>query len=887
MFGYPPQEVIGRPVAVLLPGAAEAEDLARPPQDGEAPAHGQRREVEGRRADGSRFPLELALSEVRVGEWRTCTAIVRDLTERRRSVEEVRKLSAFLDSIVENVPIMLFVKDADNLRFERLNKVAEEVLGYPRADLLGKSDYDFFPREEADFFIAKDREVLEQKKLLDIPEEVIKTRGGERILHTKKIPLLDEQGSAKHLLGISEDITERKRAEEALRQAKEAAEAANRAKSEFLANMSHEIRTPMNGILGMTELALDTDLSREQREYLEMVKASADALLAVINDILDFSKIEARKLQLDRIDFDLRDNLGDTLKALALRAEEKGLELACHIAPEVPDEVVGDPGRLRQVVVNLVGNAIKFTETGEVVVEVGTESRTDGEVCLRFAVRDTGIGIPADKQQLIFEAFAQVDTSAARKFGGTGLGLTISSQLVAMMGGRVWVESEAGRGSTFHFTARFGLGRGQAARPAAALADLDNLPVLVVDDNATNRRILEELLTNWRMRPAAVDGGRAALAALKRAAALGEPFALVLLDAHMPEMDGFALAEQIRRSPELAGPTVLMLTSAGHPEDVASCRALGIDGYLMKPIKQSELLDAILTALSGAARLAEPAAPAAPPPAGRRPLRVLLVEDNSVNQKLAGRLLEKQGHRVVVAGNGIEALHILGIRSQESTQARSASEGTGPSLTPEFDLVLMDVQMPEMDGFEATTRIREWERGTGRRLPILAMTAHAMKGDRERCLEAGMDGYVPKPIHATELTRAIDALLPGADPAAPAGPAVDRETALDRVGGDVQLLRQIVCLFLEEYPRWLGEIREALASGDAGRLHLSAHGLKGSLGIFGARAAFDAAQRLEALGRARDLGGAEQTYAALEEALGRLRPELVALGNEGEESDAP
>ena len=771
-----------------------------------------RQEAERRRADEAQ---RRAHNEME-------TRVQARTAELARANDETRRMQQFLNSIVENIPNMIFVKDAADLRFVRFNRAGEELLGFPRAELIGKSDYDFFPKEAADAFIAKDRAVLDAGRLTDIPDETIQTKDkGARRLHTKKIPILDAQGRPQYLLGISEDITEYKQAEEALRaaerrlatvvsnlpvvvfaldaggrftlseglglkalglrpgevvgqsvfdvyreapevlghirnavqgqtvsytapvgglffethcapvrdadgrivevlgvsrditertraeaalrEAKDAAEAAVRAKSEFLANMSHEIRTPMNGILGMTELALDTPLNSEQREYLGLVKSSADSLLTIINDILDFSKIEAGKLTLEDVDFPLRDSLEDTVRTLAVRAHVKGLELACHIPPGVPNFLLGDPGRLRQVVVNLAGNAIKFTDQGEIVVEVQVQEKTPKNVLLHFAVRDTGIGIPREKQQVIFEAFAQADNSTTRKYGGTGLGLAITTQLVSLMGGRLWVESEMGRGSVFHFTARFGLGIAPAPQAAADAPSIQGLPVLVVDDNATNRRILEEVLTNWRMRPTAVDGGAKALAEMERAQDAGKPYALILLDAMMPGMDGFHLAEAIKHRPGLAGATMMMLSSAGQREDAARCRALGMAAYLTKPIKQSDLLDAIMTALDHAAHPALESGAGAHPalPAALRPLRLLLAEDNAVNQRLAVRLLEKRGHAVTVAANGRQAVEAL-----EETR------GAG-----RFDAVLMDVQMPEMDGFEATAAIREGEAagGVGRR----------------------------------------------------------------------------------------------------------------------------------------------------------------------------
>ncbi|MDI5934476.1 response regulator [Halomonas kalidii] len=665
---------------------------------------------------------------------------------------------------------------------------------------------------------------------------------------------------------------ELRRSQAELRRARDAAEEASLAKSEFLANMSHEIRTPMNGVIGVAELLERTPLTEQQAEYVAIIQKSADTLLGLINDILDFSKIEAGRLELETVAFHLRDTLSDTLQTLALRADEKGLELAVHIPPEIPDRLLGDPVRLRQVVVNLVGNAIKFTDTGEVVVDLGLEALDEGRARIAFEVRDTGVGIPEAQRQRVFEAFGQGDSSTTRRDGGTGLGLSIAAQLVEMMGGRIRLAGgPGGHGSSFSFSIAFRLpeARDEAARQPLGL---HGQRVLVVDDNRTNRMILQEILASWGMRPTLAAGGQRALEILDRHR--DAPFPLALLDVMMPGMDGYTLAARMRERPELAGMRILMLSSGMRAGDAALRQRLQISRLLMKPVKQSELLNAVAGALGVAMAngQAVPVSHALPGDWSAR--RVLLVEDGLTNQRVAIDLLTQRGHEVELACNGADALDAV---------ERQA-----------FDVVLMDIHMPVMDGLAASRAIRERERESGEHVPIVAMTASATKEDRERCLAAGMDDYVTKPFRAAELFRVVEApTAGGASPApaestddAPGGdgeaglPCLDREDALRRLEGNRELLNEMVELFLEECPRLMLEIEEAIAREDAATLRRAAHTLKGSALVVGGQALGGAAQRLEALARSGDLAAAGEAFGNLERRASELRTALDGLSGE-------
>ncbi len=677
----------------------------------------------------------------------------------------------------------------------------------------------------------------------------------------------DEHGKPIRMLGAHTDVTALKTAEEdlrrqaaELREAKEAAESANRTKSEFLANVSHEIRTPLNGVIGTAELLGDSALTPAQRDHVHIISESAEALLAIINDILDYSKIEAGRLDLEHRPLRLREHLGNTMKALASRVRQRDLELVSDVPADVPDALIGDPGRLRQVLLNLVGNAIKFTEHGEVVLGVRLQETDGDQVTLRFTVTDTGIGIPQHKQRVIFDEFVQADASTTRRYGGTGLGLAIASRLVAAMGGEVGLESQEGQGSTFHFSARFGLGSAATVEATDPSADLRGVRTLIVDDNATNRRILAEMVRSWGLRALTVPSVDAALDELRRGMGGGDPVRLVLSDVQMPEADGFELARAVNDDPALGHPPIVLLTSGGLP-DAATADAVGVAASLFKPVKHSELLETI-QAVMGVAPARTPAAPNATA-STLTPITVLLAEDSLANQRLAVGMLEKQGHRVTVVGTGAAAVDAC--------------------MAQPFDAVVMDLQMPEMDGFEAVRAIRQREREThAAPTPIVALTARAMADDEAACRRAGFDGYLAKPFRSRQLYEALAGIVPSPPAVKPdASPAparaddrLDWAAAVEAVEGDRVLLGKVVRGFLDQYPSLVADLKAGLDASDLPAVHRVAHTVGGSLRMFDGARVVDLARQLESVCRNGVLEEAAPAWRMLREELDAVEPEL-------------
>lgn len=799
------------------------------------------------------------------GEIQNIIIMIDDITERKKTEDGLKRAYDFQKQILSTAATAIFTMDAQKI-ITSVNDEFCATTGYNREDVIGKSCLilEGMPCIEFCGLFDGDRDAKIFKKQCSLI-----SKDGRRLFILKNASLVrDEKGEVTGGIESFIDVTE-------LISAREEAIAADKAKSEFLANMSHEIRTPLNGIIGMTQLALETELTPELREYLELSKSSADSLLSLLNDILDFSKIEAGKLDIDNINFSLRECLGVTMSTMALRAHNKRIELAYHIPNEIPDALIGDPGRLRQIIINLVGNAIKFTMKGEIITTITPVSEDENSLTLHFMVEDTGIGIPQNMLTSIFDPFIQADGSTKRRFGGTGLGLAISARLVEIMGGKIWVESEENKGTKFHFTISFEVQKNPVGKwDRLNLSQLIDMPVLVVDDNYTNRKILFDILKGWKMKPNLTADGYEALKAIKEAKERNETFPLILLDGQMPEMDGFQLAENIRNDKDGEAPAIIMLTSSGQRGDARKCRELGISAYLTKPVKHFDLLDTITEALCS--KQSENQNPELITKytieEKRTKMKILLVEDNSVNRKFITSLLRKRGYILLEAFNGREA-----VESFKNEQ---------------LDLILMDIQMPEMDGVEATNAIRDLERETDSHIPIIAMTAHAMKGDRERFLQAGMDGYISKPVQVNELLNTIEeinhSLMKNISGSAgektlisQEESLIDKDNLMARIDNDMELLKELSDLFNEDSDRLLKSIHMSIQDNDLTLLERQAHTIKSSVSNFSKGPAFEVAHKLEFMARDRKLENVMEIFNLLKNEVDRIKIALSDMAKEG------